>query len=446
MIKRESLIDVIEFLTSKEKRKLASELIDVYFKEAKSLADFDAVGAAAIETKYTSMYLRCAEICYGLASTNEEIVIARENLINAYNFTNQPAKALFYIDLQLNAKPNDFDTQCLKIASYSLLGLRKESEELAQQLLVENPKQKENKEFLLSSIYLRQGKTAQGLMHWLNNFKPKHKIFNDMLKLKHWTGGAYPGRTIISVGEGGIGDELINIRFFDHLRDLGMHPILYATWDEYRSDVTDIIRRHGYQVEKNYLFFPNDALWCYHMNIPAHLGLNESQLWRKSYLFPLRNPKNKLNDTKLKIGIKVQGNPYFEQDHYRSIPIKEMLAILPENASIYYIDKGNEFDGCINLSNRIQSWDDTLDFIDQMDIIISSCTSLPHVAGAMGKTTIVITPILEYYIWTSTRTDHSSVWYGDNFFNFKQTVPGSWDEPLKKVKEFFNSGEYKQWI
>lgn len=446
MIDRQSLMSVIEFLTSKEKRKQASELIDIYFKEAKCLSDFDAIGAAAMETKYTSMYLRCAEICYGLASTNEEIIIARENLINAYNFTNQPEKALFYIDLQLKAKPNDFDTSCFKIAAYSLLGLKKEVEILSKKLLAENPKQKENKEFLLSSIYLREGNTAKGLMYWLNNFKPKHKIFNDMLKLTHWTGGAYPGRTIISVGEGGIGDELINIRFFDYLKDLGMNPILYATWDEYRSDVTEIIRRHGYQVEKNYLFFPSDALWCYHMNIPAHLGLNESRLWRKPYLFPLRNPENKLDDTKLKIGIKVQGNPYFEQDHYRSIPIDQMIAALPRDASVYYIDKGAEFPGCINLSNRINTWEDTLDFVDQMDIIVSSCTSLPHVAGAMGKTTIVLTPILEYYVWTSTRNDDHSVWYGENFFNYKQTVTGSWAEPLSKVKEFFNSGEYKKWI
>jgi len=446
MVDKSALMSVIEFLTSKEKRRLASDLLDVYFRDAKCLNDFDAIGAAAMETKYTSMYLRCAEICYGLARTNQEIVLARENLINAYNFTNQPEKALLYIDLQQQAKPDDFDTQCLKIASLSLMGKRAECEELVQRLFANNPHEKENKEFLLSSIYLRQGRTAKGLMHWLNNFKPKHKIFNDMLKFHHWTGGAYPGRTIISVGEGGIGDELINLRFFDYLRDLFMNPILYATWDEYRSDVTELIRRHGYQVEKNYLFFPKDSLWCYHMNIPAHLGLNESQLWRQPYLFAQRNPKNKLNETGLKIGIKVQGNPYFEQDHYRSIPIDQMLAALPENANIYYIDKAQSYQGCIDLSNRIQTWEDTLDFIDQMDIIVSSCTSLPHVAGAMGKTTIVLTPILEYYIWTSTRKDTSSVWYRSNFFNFKQTSIGSWIEPLQQVKNFFLSGEYQKWI
>jgi len=267
-----------------------------------------------------------------------------------------------------------------------------------------------------------------------------------MLKLRHWTGGIYPGRTIVSVGEGGIGDELINIRFFDHLSELGMKPVLYATWDQHRSDVTDLIRRHGYTVEKNYMFFPKDALWCYHMNIPAHLGLTEKQLWREPYLFSLRNPKNKLDDSKLKIGIKVQGNPYFEQDHYRSIPIEQMLAVLPDDASIYYIDKGGKFDGCINLSDRINTWEDTLDFIDQMDIIVSSCTSLPNVAGAMGKTTIVLTPISEYYLWTSTRTDDRTIWYGENFFNFKQTVVGSWQEPLLRVKQFFDSKEYLKWI
>jgi hypothetical protein len=112
-----------------------------------------------------------------------------------------------------------------------------------------------------------------------------------------------------------------------------------------------------------------------------------------------------------------------------------MLSYLPKDADIYYIDKTKGYPGTIELADRIESWEDTLDFIDQMDCIVSSCTSLVHAAGAIGKTTFVAVPIAEYYIWTSSRTDESCPWYGDNFHVLKQTQLRDWTQPLSKISE-----------
>jgi ADP-heptose:LPS heptosyltransferase len=105
---------------------------------------------------------------------------------------------------------------------------------------------------------------------------------------------------------------------------------------------------------------------------------------------------------------------------------------------LYYFDKEKTHPGCINLNDKLDSWEDTLDYIDQMDIIVSSCTSLVHAAGALGKRTIVITPIAEYYTWTSTRTDESTPWYGDNFTVLKQKKPRDWSEPLARARELID--------
>jgi ADP-heptose:LPS heptosyltransferase len=85
------------------------------------------------------------------------------------------------------------------------------------------------------------------------------------------------------------------------------------------------------------------------------------------------------------------------------------------------------------LSDRIDSWEDTLDFIDQMDCIVSSCTSLVHAAGALGKTTFVAVPISEYYIWTTSETGTKSPWYGENFFVMRQTKVRDWEYPLTEI-------------
>lgn len=210
-----------------------------------------------------------------------------------------------------------------------------------------------------------------------------------------------------------------------------------------RPDTVDLFRRHGYEVVTNHFFFKKEYLWTHMMALPGYLGLTESQLWSGPYLRPLKQPHTQLPITnKLRIGIKCNGNPYFDQDVYRSVPIDELLEVLPKNAEIYYFDITKEYQGTISLKERINNWEDTLDYIDQMDIIISSCTSLVHASGALGKRTIVLLPIAKYYVWTSTRTDNSTPWYGDNFTLLEQSVVRSWSEPLTDLKNILITEGY----
>lgn len=436
-IETDPLFLVISSLTTDEKRKTAVTLLDEMFTLAKTLQQFESIGRCALEVKYAELYLKCAKICYSMCRDRQSLYNSRENLYKAYNLNNYPEKALFYIDLNLQIKPDDPETLAAKAFNLSLLGKRKEAESIIEDLIHRDAKlEKEGSlEYALCGKYLRLGETSKGIDLFINTFKKKNPLFEDVLKLKFWDGGAYPGKTIVINGEGGIGDELINLRFLDNLKNLGMKPILYSSWHRFRPDTVNLFKRHGYETTTNHLFFPEDALWTHMMSIPGFLGLKEDQLWAGPYLKPLRQEKNKLNDKKFKIGIKVNGNPHFEQDVYRRIPFDEMMAIMPENASIYYIDTEKEYPGTISLKNKIQSWEDTLDFIDQMDIIVSSCTSLVHAAGAMGKRTIVCVPIAEYYIWTSTRMNETTPWYGDNLTVLKQTKLRSWKEPLERARE-----------
>ena len=428
---------VITSLTKDEKRKTAVMLLDEMFTLAKTLQQFESVGRAALEVKYAELYLKCAEICYSMCRTTEQLYVARENLYKAYNLNNYPEKALFYIDLNLQIKPDDADTLAQKAFNLSLLGKKLEAEAIIEDLIARKVKMDKDQslDYALCGKYLRIGETSKGIDLFINTFKKKNSLFEDVLKLKFWDGGAYLGKTIIINGEGGIGDELINIRFLDNLKAIGMNPILYSSWHMYRPDMVNLFKRNGYEVTTNHMFFPKDALWTHMMSLPSYLGLKENQLWNGPYLKPLRQEKNRIEDKKFKIGIKVNGNPHFEQDVYRRIPFNEMMEIMPKNASVYYIDTEKEYEGTISLKNRIKSWEDTLDFIDQMDLIVSSCTSLIHAAGAMGKRSIVCVPIAEYYIWTSTKTNETTPWYGDSLTVLKQTKLRSWKEPLERAKQ-----------
>lgn len=436
-----ALTKIVKPLTiNEEDRPAAYHFLDFYYKKATEIPEYEVLGQLAMKCEYREMVLKCAENSYILARTQEQLMNARRNLCSVYNSLNMPEKALFYNNLNLEIEPNSFDFQLTKAYNLALLNRREEGEVIIQSLIVNDPKQEENIRFGLSGKLLREGKTAEGIMNFIDTFKPKSELFEDIMKMKKWNGIAIPGSTLYVNGEGGVGDEIINIRFFKHIKDLGMHPILYSPWHNYRPDIVDLFIRNGYDVICEHYSIDRTKPWIHMMSLPGYMGLQEKDLWKGTYLTPIRQKKNNLKSKKFKIGIKCEGNPYFSQNVYRSIPIETMLEYLPkdDNVEIYFFDKENTYPGTIPMKDKLDTWEDTLDYIDQMDVIVSSCTSIVHAAGAIGKTTCVIVPIAEYYVWTSSRRDNHTPWYGDNLYVMKQTKLRSWHEPLQQMQTLVN--------
>lgn len=432
----EHIRKVCEDLIKKERRTPVFEILDFYYPQARTTADYDVIGAIALKAEYHEMYLRAAEAAYSSALTSEQIFCARINLYKAYNTMNYPDLSMLYVDQHLEIEPDSFDAHMQRAFNLALMNRRTESEQIIRTQIAANPKDEENIRYALSGAMLRSGQTAEGILNFIDTFKPPSQLFEHTLKMQKWTGVPQPGRTIYVNGEGGVGDEIINIRFFDHLKDWGMHPILYSCWSMYRPDTVDLFRRHGHEVITDTYSIQTDQLWTNMMPLPGYLRLTEADLWRGAYLTPQRLPERKLTSTKFKIGIKCSGNPYFSQDIYRCIPIDQLLQYLPQDpdVEIYYFDKEKTHPDCINMQDRLHTWEHTLDYLDQMDVVISTCTSLIHAAGALGKRAMVIVPIAEYYVWTSTRTNNSTPWYGDNFTVLKQTELRSWCQPLTQMQ------------
>lgn len=433
---------VLDLYKKQNKRQLAWQVLDYYFTKARTLTDYDVLGYVAHKVEKRDTYLKCAEYSYILAETSDQKYQARVNLFKAYNVMNMPEKALFYINLNLEITPDDFETLAHKAFNLSLANRKDEAEQLIEQLLKKDSNIFANKDnnyldAVFAGKYLREGKTAKGLLSFVEGFKPDNTFFDYDFKMKRWKGAITPGKTLYVDMEGGYGDLIINIRFFDRLEALGMKPVLVSQSIDYYHDLNQLLKRHGYNIITDLFLIDKTCQWTPMMSIPGYLGLTESQLWTGPYLKPLQQSRNKLKSKKFKIGIKNSGNPYFWQDEYRTVPIDQIVKILPEDAEIYYIDKKKldfKNDKIIDLSDCITSWEDTLDFIDQMDCIVSSCTSIVHIAGALSKPTFVLIPIAEYYIWTSTRTDGSSPWYGNNMYLAKQTEVRDWSKPLQDIK------------
>lgn len=424
-------------LLNNGKRDTCWEILEHFFKNANTIAEIDAIGELAIKTEHRKLHLECAEMAHSIALTNEEKYASRSNLINAYYMMNYPEKAVYYTELQLKHNPEDFETLSQRVANTFLMGKKEEGDKLLDELLVKFPDKKERLNTIISGRYLRNGDLSKGIQTFTEAFKETNELFDVRLKMKLWDGIARPGRTIYINGEGGLGDEIINIRFFNRIRDLGMRPILFSPNNIFHKEKNDLFIRHGFEVLCEIFSIDNREFWTPMMGLPAILNLTEEDLWKGPYLYPQK--KKEIKSKKFKIGIKCSGNPYFAQDEYRKIPLDLMLDYLPQEADIYYIDKTKVNNPRVtDLADQINNWEDTLDIIDSMDLIVSSCTSLVHAAGAIGKTTMVVVPISEYYIWTTSRKDHSTPWYGDNFYVSKQTKMKDWHDPLKQVSKHIN--------
>jgi hypothetical protein len=326
---------VVMDLLGDYKRSISFSILDHYFKKAKTLQEFDVLGELALKTEYRDLYLRCAETAYGVAYKSQEKYYARINLIKAYNAMNYPEKALHYVNIQLMITPDDFETLCLKAANISLTGDKDTAENIIFDLLKKFPEKTKDLESMLSGKYLREGHLVKGVVSFTEVYKPKHKMFEEQFGMKRWDGSIQPGKIVYVDGEGGIGDEIINIRFFDNIKKFGMRPILCSPDSKHYKDINNLFRRHGIEVLNESYSIDKKQFWIPMMSLPVPLHMTEEKLWTGPYIKPLRNPKNKLDGTKFKIGIKCSGNPFFAQDEYRKIPLELMLSYLPKNIDIY---------------------------------------------------------------------------------------------------------------
>lgn len=79
--------------------------------------------------------------------------------------------------------------------------------------------------------------------------------------------------------------------------------------------------------------------------------------------------------------------------------------------------------------------------IQACDIVITTSNSTAHLAGALGKETLLLLPLGKGKLWYWTEVDGKNPWY-PSVRSFSQTAPGDWQQPLEQVKRYL---EDKSW-
>ena len=257
-----------------------------------------------------------------------------------------------------------------------------------------------------------------------------------------WDGSALAGRRILVHSEQGIGDTFQLARLLPALQAEGAR-VTFACMSTLR---TLLERTPGIDD-----WFPIDEpapadfdLFTPIGTLPALLGIDERTIPRSvPYVHPdpdrVERWRPRLAGLRgLRVGIAWQGSPTFRGDHYRSIPLRHYapLAAVP-GVSLVSLQKGagEEQIGTVGTAVPLTVLDgldadgatmaDTAAVMAHLDLVITSDTTIAHLAGSMGVPVWVALTIGSDWRWLRERTD--SPWY-PSMRLFRQTELLDWDE------------------
>lgn len=430
---KKSNYPILDYVIDSCKAKNALEDAKTFLKIAADncldLAMLDRVAFLQNDIKDYSGSIKSLEKCLLSQCSADEKFAIRANMAKMLNHLNDPHRSLVYS--KLNVEDHfDYDTLMEMSFSYYLMGDYIESEKMMRHLIEQTNLPEDIRgrvEYNIGSYDIEKGDFKKGLRGFVD-IGHRIKIWSSrhVPGVPIWNGEDISGKTIIIHAEGGIGDELINVRFVNNLKKLGAFPV----WITGNKDLYSVFNRNGIKTELNLEKINlTNSVQCTAMYLPIFLDLDYDQLWDGPYLKPSEEYVTKwkqLLPSGNKLAVKWSGNPFYDQDLHRSIPLKHIQNINYNGTKInLQLEPELYQDDMFNAGQHITNIEDTLAILSLCDNLITSCTSIAHMNGAIGKNGIVCPPIACYYVWLG--CDGKSNWYDSSMKVVRQKNHKDWN-------------------
>lgn len=225
--------------------------------------------------------------------------------------------------------------------------------------------------------------------------------------------------TVLLNLEGGLGDQIHTVRYAKDIASRNNTVVISGS-----TELVDLVK----EVE-GVACFTSDYRTVYHdywvqsMSAPIALNLEWSDICGKPYI-------KQIGESRGKVGVAWSGNPTFEHEQHRLFP-KELMFEAVKLMDCISLQKEGDAPEWME-QPLLENWTDTQLAISQCDLVISSCTSVAHLAGAMGIETWIVVPILPYYLWTyqGDKTPHYN-----SVTLFRQEKFGEWESPFNAITQ-----------
>jgi len=338
------------------------------------------------------------------------------NLANLYTLFHKPEKA------------KDYYLKCIEI----------------------NPLDRESKYFLALN-YFRLKDYGKGLPYFETRLCRETAVNTEIVTYpnlipnsKIWRGEDISDKVLYTYYEAGFGDMIMFARYIPELQKRCKKLIIKPQVELYqlfKENFPSIEVMDYFWEEKNLKFDVHIPF----LSVPYVLGLNTDTMFpgRSGYLKADKEKidyykKEFFNNNKFKIGIKWQGNTYYETGRVINVDAFSGLFNL-DNVQVYSaqtFEGAEEFEklaskyNIIDLSKSFKNFSYTAAAVENLDLVICNDTSLAHLAGAMHKPCAILLPYNYNWRW------HTDLSYCDWYESVKLYLAGkneSWNDVMQRV-------------
>ncbi|NBS71666.1 hypothetical protein EBT31_22555, partial [bacterium] len=229
--------------------------------------------------------------------------------------------------------------------------------------------------------------------------------------------------------EGGLGDQIHQVRYAKAIAAKGCKVIVSCSGP--LASLFIDVEGVSAVIQHEASFGIYHDFYVQGMSAVVPLGLELNDLSGKPYI---TKPKV-IRGRRRRIGLRWQGQSAFEHDHNKKFPYDLMFdAVKDIDAEFISLQRDEGADACPAWVKQVplDSWEDTRKAAASCDLVISACTSVSHLAAAMGVETWVITPCMPYFLYA---LEGETCPYYDTMKLIRQQAFGDWTAPFAQIKE-----------
>ncbi len=374
---------------------------------------------------------------------------AYTNLGNVYNKIYEYKKAAKLHEKSIELEPKGSNAYSNVGTSYKNLNFTNKAIESYKKAIELEPNF-ENAHFDLATVYLSKSDYLNGWKEYEWRFKKdemKSHIFKhkDIFLKPRFTGVEdIKDKKLLVHSEQGFGDSIQFVRFVYLLKEkYGCYVILQA-----RDELEDLFEN---SIEGVDYFYPRDTQKTPQFDYQiAMLSLPYLFKMKTDKEIPIKMPYLKSTKDeeivipkkkgKIDIGICWSASITGESYDGKVFDLKYLEPLINnKKLNIYSLQVGDEKsdikkygyeDKIIDITHKLNSFKKTASFIDQLDLVISSDTSVAHLSGALNKEVWI--PLQKVPDWRWANKGEKSHWYPSAKL-FRQKTNRVWDSVFQSI-------------
>ena len=267
-----------------------------------------------------------------------------------------------------------------------------------------------------------------------------------------WQGESLAGKTLLVWGEQGMGDVLQFSRYVPLLAERVHREGGRLLWNSFPQMGALLARSLGDHVDDYSAGGGVESLPPFDYEIPLlslplifdtreetipaaipylHAEPAASKSWRKRLA----------GETRLKVGLTWTGSLGHQRNPFRRVGWERYAEHFGgmHNVAFYSLQPGAEADIAAaraaglpmsDYTAEFANFDDTAAFVSALDLVITVCTSVAHLSGALGQRTWVLLDVNPHWVWLLDRPD--SPWYPSATL-YRQPRFREWNPALEAV-------------